>query len=165
MTAKLRSHLDPLVVARLDPGGHAGEAPHWNRPQQVDLEPPRDGVEALAVHEQRHRLVESGGDHAAVRETGRTLVVLLDEEAALRAAVGQLDLELEPEQVREPAAEAEIVVGERQLPLEQLPQHEVEDPAVAVVEPLVRGVDPHGGVELDVVGGHVKRARAVLERC
>ena len=66
------------------------------------------------MHEQRHRLVERRGDDPAVGEAGRTLVVLLDEEAPGDAAVAvRLDLELEAEQVRLPAAEAELVVGDQ----------------------------------------------------
>jgi hypothetical protein len=70
------------------------------------------------VHEQGHRLVERRGDHAAMGVAGRPLVVLLDEEAPGDPAltVG-LDLELEAEQVGEPATEAELVVGDRQASL------------------------------------------------
>src|SRR5581483_3119638 len=51
----------------------------------------------------------------------------------------------------------------------QLPQHEMQDPAAAVVEPLVGGVDPHRGVELHWVtvlrrGGDPQRLRSLLQR-
>src|SRR3954454_19786842 len=42
---------------------------------------------------------------------------------------------------------------------EQRPQHVLEDPAVAEVLGLLRRVDPHARLELDVAGAHVHRAR------
>ena len=69
------------------------------------------------VESDRHRLLERAGHHAGMRAAGQALVVLLEEEATAHRAwlpVRRLELHLEPEQVRVSAAEAELVVGERQ---------------------------------------------------
>src|SRR6187431_302358 len=55
------------------------------------------------------------------------------------------------------------------FPVEQLAEHEVEDPAVAVVEPLLRSVDPDAAFELDWIARvgrscHLQGARAILQR-
>src|SRR4051812_34564900 len=111
--AELRPQLELPLLARLDPRRNRREAPHRHRAEQVDLEPPGHGVDAFRVHEKSHRLVERGGDHAAVRVAGRALVVLLDEEPPADAVTRRLELQLQSEEVRDPAAEAELVMGDR----------------------------------------------------
>src|SRR3954447_25108159 len=88
----------PALLAR-DPRAHVTEAADGHRAEQIELEPARERVDARVVHDERHRLVEGRAHHAAVREARRSLVVLLEEEAAgERAVVLRRQLELQPEQ-------------------------------------------------------------------
>src|SRR5215211_4092395 len=110
-------HVDPAALDRLHVGLDLHEAADPGGGLQVHLEPAGEGERPLVVEEQRHRLVERAGDHAAVGVAGRPLVVLLDEETAGHPAPGPpLELELEAEQVGLAAAEAEVVVGEALSP-------------------------------------------------
>src|SRR5947209_1390228 len=127
MAGALRDHR-PLVALRAGGNQEAiggalrdlrrdgDERAHPRRREQVHLQPPGQGPNPRSLHGQRHRLVERRGHDAAVADTGRTLVVLLDEEAPghSTAALDLLDLELDPEQVRLPAAKAEVVVADGQ---------------------------------------------------
>src|ERR671933_1061987 len=71
-----------------------------------------DHAPRMRAQRQRERLVRGRGDHAGVRDAGLALVVLLDEEAPRQRAVGLAPrLELQPEHVGQPAAEAQVVVG------------------------------------------------------
>ena len=67
-----------------------------------------DGREELDLHARLvHHLAQRGRDDPPVGEAALALVVLLDEEAPV--------LELEPEQVCLPAAEAAVVVAGQEL--------------------------------------------------
>src|SRR4051812_34998753 len=78
------------------------------RREELDLE--RRGLGAG----ERQRLLEGRHEDALVDVAVQPLMVLLGEEAPGYAIAVTLELELKPEQVREPAAEAELVVAERQ---------------------------------------------------
>src|SRR4051794_113809 len=62
--------------------------------------------------------------------------------------------------------------ADRHSARQKLAQHEVEDAAVAVVEPLVGGIDPYSRLELDRIalglavrlGGDLQLAGAILQR-
>src|SRR3954471_12840749 len=47
---------------------------------------------------------------------------------------------------------------------QELSEHERQDAAVPVVEPLIGGVDPHSRLELFVIRLHLERPGTVLER-
>src|SRR3954451_5104277 len=102
---------DALLAGRLGASGarrDRDERAHRGRRDVLDRQAP--GVRAAS---QRERLLQRGGDDAGVRGAGRALVVLLDEEAPGDAGVRRaLELEVQAEHVGQPAAEAEVVVGE-----------------------------------------------------
>ena len=79
---------------------------------QLDLDLARQSGAPLGMHGQAHRFVERGGDDPAVRDARGALVILLHEESPGHSITGALQLQLESEQVRLPAAEAEVVVAE-----------------------------------------------------
>src|SRR3954453_6275393 len=89
------------------------ELPDGRGGLEVDLEPDRQREHVTVVDQQRHRLVESGGHDPPGRVAGRPLVVLLEEKAPAGNVAVALHLELEPEEVRLPAAEAELVVRDQ----------------------------------------------------
>jgi trehalose 6-phosphate phosphatase len=72
--------------------------------------------DAARIHAggERERLLERGRDDARVRDAGRALMVLLDEEPAADAVAARraLELEVQAEDVRPTAAEAQIVMAE-----------------------------------------------------
>lgn len=88
------------------------EAADRRRHVQIDLVVTGAGVHPVRVQHEGHRLVERRAHDAAVREAGRPLVVLLHEEAAHEPAL-RVELQVQPEDVRQAAAEAELVVGDR----------------------------------------------------
>ena len=105
------SQLDPVPVGVLEAGLDRDERPDRHGRPQLHLDAARERKRSPGVDGERHRLVERRRDHAAVREPGRALVVLLDEEPPSNAwLLGGLDLELEAKEVGQATAEAEIVM-------------------------------------------------------
>jgi len=111
--AEHRAELDPVSFTAFEAGLDGDERADRDRRPQLDLDAARERERASRMDCERHRLVERRRDDAAVREPRRPLVVLLHEEAAADAAlVERLGLELKPEEVRDAASEAQVVVGE-----------------------------------------------------
>src|SRR5437763_12421713 len=63
--------------------------------QQLHLEPSHPGVDAARMKRQRHRLLQSAREHARMRRSARSLMVLLEEEPARHPAVNGLELHLQ----------------------------------------------------------------------
>jgi hypothetical protein len=103
--------LSPGLAGLTSLGFDLEDRSHWHGGLEVELDPVRAQLRPAG---QRHNVAQ-GGQHDPLmgRSALWTLVVLLNEAATTHVVLGDpLDLHQQPEQVRPPTPEAELVVDE-----------------------------------------------------
>jgi hypothetical protein len=135
--ADLAAHVDAPALRLLDAGANDQRAVDRHRPPIVEKHAAGDRREAVPGRDQAARLVEQGGDEAAVDEARRALVALVERESRL-VAVGALPVglrQVEADRVVTAAEAGRLVVGrdlQRRPPRSKCALKKFSEPDVAI---------------------------------